>query len=147
MASNKSNKTNVDFEAEEQEVRDEVLAGPLVAPDPAINNRELERADRHVNTEVTTPAERRAHGRGHLASGNRTLAGAPSDVHQALVTLSNMHRDEDAAYNETQAVLAKYKDSEELHPDVRAHLEAYSARLAPFAKLYRDTRTLLEEHV
>lgn len=137
------------FDEAEQAVRDEVLAGPEDVA-PAVNdNRELERADRHVNTEVTTPAERRLHSRhARIASGNLTAAGMPSDVHQSLVTLSNMHRDAAAAFDEVSAVLDKYQHVEDgLNPDVRAHLEAYAAELQPRAALYRKTRTLLEEHV
>lgn len=139
------NAVDQSFENRAKDVREDIL-DDIKVPE-VVTNTELEAADHFVNTEKTTQAER---GTGvyamHRASHNRTLAGLPSDVHQALVTVSNQFRAHAAAREEVKAVLDKY-EKDELPAEVRSLLADAEDGLEAPALVYEKARELLEKHV
>lgn len=129
--------------------REEVLVDTVASRDRLAaesGNRELEGADRLVNTEKTLPHERASFSRRTLVT-NHTIAGLPADVHQALVSSSQLRRNEAMAYREVQAVLSKYADSAHEMPDeVFQHLDEELSALEEAAKFDERARVLLEKY-
>ena len=141
------------LQEEIQEDREYVLDGADPARDVARHvssrtNTELNAPDHFVNSEKTLPHERVSFGNRAMVT-NHTLAGLPSDVHQALVATSQLHRNEAAAYREVQAVLNKYRAGHSdyhFQPDVLSHLEAIEKELKPGADFDEESRNLLEKY-
>lgn len=77
---------------------------------------------------------------------NHTVAGLPSDLHQALVSTSQLHRQHASAYHEVSKALDKHEGGAyEMPPELLAHLKEVKTHLQPAADFDASVRALLEK--
>lgn len=123
--------------------REDILDDGFESADPG-TNLEVGEADSYTGSEKVSPAEKATNSRAVVS--NHTLAGMPSDAHQVMVSVAQHTREHAMVHEEVHALLEKHRDSGELSPEVKSHLEKAKAALAPLAALHFKTRMLLEKN-